>query len=89
MERQLEVQKFHYFDEGNLYAGEKVKEEAKGLLLRYYVAPDKEAALFHVYAWQEDVCFEKAQEIEGRDFPFSVEGLEQARDWLEERYTAL
>ena len=49
MERQLEVQKFHYFDEGNLYAGEKVKEEAKGLLLRYYVAPDKEAALFHVY----------------------------------------
>lgn len=89
MERQLEVQKFHYFDEGNLYAGEKVKEEAKGLLLRYYVAPDKEAALFHVYAWQEDVCFEKAQEKEGRDFPFSEEGLEQARDWLEERYAAL
>ena len=89
MERQLEVQKFHYFDEGNLYAGEKVKDEAKGLLLRYYVAPDKEAALFHVYAWQEDVCFEKAQEKEGRDFPFSEEGLEQARDWLEERYAAL
>ena len=42
MERQLELQKFHYFDEGNSYAGEKVKDADKGLRLRYRVEPNKE-----------------------------------------------
>ena len=45
MEHSLELQKIHYFDEGNTYAGQKTKDPDSGLLLRYLVEPDKEAAL--------------------------------------------
>ena len=54
MEHSLELQKFHYFDEGNTYAGQKTKDPDSGLLLRYLVEPDKEAALLRAYAWTED-----------------------------------
>ena len=33
MEHSLELQKFHYFDEGNAYAGQKTKDPDSGLLL--------------------------------------------------------
>lgn len=89
MERQLEIQKFHYFDEGNSYAGEKVKDADKGLRLRYRVEPNKEESVFLVYAWKEDLCFQRAHDIEQKTYPFSEEGLEQAVDWLEEKYAAL
>lgn len=89
MEHSLELQKFHYFDEGNTYAGQKTKDPDSGLLLRYLVEPDKEAALLRAYAWTEDLCFERAHDKLQKELPLSEEGLEQALAWLEEQYAAL
>ena len=76
MEHSLELQKIHYFDEGNTYAGQKTKDPDSGLLLRYLVEPDKEAALLRAH--------NKLQ----KEVPLSEEGLEQALAWLEEQYAA-
>ena len=89
MEHSLELQKFHYFDEGNTYAGQKTKDPDSGLLLRYLVEPDKEAALLRAYAWTEDLCFERAGEKQEAQFPLSEEGLLQAQAWLKEQYDAV
>lgn len=89
MEHSLELQKFHYFDEGNTYAGQKTKDPDSGLLLRYLVEPDKEAALLRAYAWTGDLCFERAHDKLQKEVPLSEEGLEQALAWLEEQYAAL
>ena len=51
--------------------------------------PNKEESVFLVYAWEEDLCFQRAHDIEQKTYPFSEEGLEQAVDWLEEKYAAL
>lgn len=89
MDNQLELQKFHYFEEGNSYAGEKTKDPLRDLRLRYLVAPDKDAALLRAYAWREDVCFQRAQEKDSQEYPLTEEGLDQARAWLEGLYAAL
>lgn len=89
MERQLELQKFHYFDEGNTYVGQKTKDPGQGTLLRYLIKPDKENALLLAYSWTEDLCFERAHEKQERQYPLSEEGLEQAVEWLESQYSAL
>lgn len=89
MERQLELQKFHYFDEGNTYAGQKTKDSEKGVLLRYLVTPDKEAALLHAYCWTEDLCFDRAHEKQQMDYPLTEDGLSKAVEWLEGQYQAL
>ncbi len=89
MERQLELQKFHYFDEGNTYAGQKTKDFEKGILLRYLVTPDKEASLIKAYAWKEDLCFDKAHDKLEVEYPLSEDGLSRAVEWLEAQYQAL
>ena len=89
MERQLELQKFHYFHEGNTYTGQRTKNWETGLLLRYRVEPDQEASLLRAYAWTQDLCFERAQEKQEFQAPLTEEGLEQAADWLEGLYQAL
>ena len=83
MERQLELQKFHYFDEGNTYVGQKTKDPGQGTLLRYLIKPDKENALLLAYSWTE------AHEKQEHQYPLSEEGLEQAVEWLESQYAAL
>lgn len=89
MERELEMQKFHYFDEGNFYAGQRTKDAAAGVLLRYRVAPFKDESLLRAYCWTEDRSFERAQNVEQREYPLSEEGLEQAVEWLESQYQNL
>ena len=89
MERQLELQKFHYFEEGNTYAGQKTKDWEKKLLLRYLVEPDKKAELLRAYAWTEDVCFDRAHDKKQMEYPFTEDGLSQAVEWLESQYQAL
>lgn len=89
MERQLALQKFHYFEEGNIYAGQKTKDFQKGLLLRYLVEPDKNEGMLRAYAWTEDVCFDRAREKQQKEYPFTEEGLDQAVEWLEEQYRSL
>ena len=54
MEHSLELQKFHYFDEGNTYAGQKTKDPDSGLLLRYLVVPLSEEGLEQALAWLEE-----------------------------------
>ena len=60
MEHSLELQKFHYFDEGNTYAGQKTKDPDSGLLLRYLVEPVQkevplsEEGLEQALAWLEE-----------------------------------
>ena len=71
MEHSIELQKFHYFDEGNIYAGQKTKDPDSGLLLRYLVEPDKEAALLRAYAWTEDKCYERAHDKLQKEVPHS------------------
>jgi hypothetical protein len=89
MERQLELQKFHYFDEGNTYAGQKTKDPDRGALLRYLVTPDKDAALIRAYCWTEDLCFDRAQNKQEKEYPLTEEGLDKAVEWLEGEYQAL
>lgn len=85
----LELQKYHYFEEGNSYAGQKTKDWERKLLLRYFVEPQKEESLLQVYAWTQDVCFDVAQEKQQREYPLSEEGLVQAVEWLENQYEQL
>ena len=89
MERELEIQKFHYFEEGNFYAGQKTKDPETGRMLRYRVEPFLKETLLRAYAWTEDLCFERAKNVEQREYPLTEEGLEQAVEWLESRYQEL
>lgn len=32
------------------------------------------------------LCYEKADDVEDRDFPWTEEGVEELKQWLEDRY---
>ena len=88
MAHQLEIQKYHYFEEGNTYTGQKTKEDGNKLL-RYLVEPFQEDGLLKAYSWTQDVCFDRAQEKEEKEFPLTEEGLAEAVQWLEARFDQL
>ena len=85
MERQLEAQKFHYFDEGNLYAGEKAKEEARACCPLIMWRRTKRPLCFTSMPGRRMSALRRPRKKRAAiSPPFSEEGLEQAWDWLEE-----
>ena len=89
MDGPIETAKLAYFVEGNTYTGSKTKDHEAGLLLRYRIEPDRENGVIKVACWDQDLCFEKAEEPWQQDFPMDAEGLEAARSWLLEHYAQI
>jgi len=44
--------------------------------------PDSKVNAIHAEYWHGLFCYEKSQIEESADFPLTVEGLEQMRQWL-------
>ena len=53
------------------------------------MTPDKDAALIRAYCWTEDLCFDRAQNKQEKEYPLTEEGLDKAVEWLEGEYQAL
>ena len=81
-----DIAKLNHFTEGNLYTGSKTKDWEKGTVIRYKVWPDRENEKLIASCWAQDVCYEKAQDKEEREFPLTAEGVDAVRNWLMERY---
>lgn len=86
---ELSLQKLSYFTEGNTFTGSRTKDRENGVILRYLVKPDKENGRLLAYAWNRDVCFEKAPDRQEAAFSLDEEGLEETRSWLEGLYGSL
>ena len=84
-----DIAKLNHFTEGNLYTGSKTKDWEKGTVIRYKVWPDRENEKLIASCWAQDVCYEKAQDKEEREFPLTAEGVDAVRTWLMERYLQL
>ena len=60
--------------------------------MRYLLAADngRDSTTFTAYVYPEPWCFEETpdDEKEGASFPLSDEGMDQAMDWLHERFDA-
>lgn len=58
--------------------------------MRYLLTGDdgKDSSNFTVYVYPEPWCFEQTpqEQLETASFPLSEEGLDQAVDWLKEKY---
>lgn len=50
-----------------------------------FVHDDNEIIHAAVYT---KLCYEKADDVEDRDFPWTEEGVEELKQWLEDRYQA-
>lgn len=86
---EIDLQKLVFFTQGNTFTGSRTKDAARGVLLRYRAAPDKDAGEIVAHCWKQDVCFELAKDpIEAR-FPMTEEGLSQAQQWFAEQYESL
>lgn len=85
----MDLQKLSFFTEGNTFTGSRTKDWDSGTMLRYLVRPDFENGKLLAYSWTEDVCFERAQEKQGKEFPLNDEGLEEIQAWLQEQYAGL
>ncbi len=54
-------------------------------VFRYRLAQDGEANTVHAAAYS-DLCYDKASDVEKRDFAWDDAGVAELRDWLQERY---
>jgi len=54
---------------------------------RYRLSQDEKEKLVRAAVYSK-VCYEKADDVETRDFPWDEEGVAALREWLEERYEA-
>lgn len=81
MERQFEFLTVQFFTKASVYPG------SLGTF-RYRVCPDglagKPDSTIQVWVY-ENVSFELAQDVETKTFPWTEEGVEQIKDWLNEK----
>lgn len=75
----FETQNLTYFTEGNTFTGSYSQD---GRILRYLVRPDRENGQLLVWAWTEDLCFERAGDKIQKEFLLTEEGLGQFSVWL-------
>lgn len=52
---------------------------------RWRHCPDKENGVIHAATYTV-MCYECADDVEEKDFPFSPEGLEEANAWIESKF---
>lgn len=69
-----------FFMNDNVYTGSKDG-------LRFRVAPEGET--LRLWMWTADICFEKAEPGEAREFPLTQEGLDALLACLEQRHAAM
>lgn len=50
---------------------------------------EPEEDTLHVYTWTQDLCFDLADHGEAQDFPLSEEGLEQIRQFIDDKSRSL
>lgn len=86
---QLDMQKLAYFTEGNIFTGSRTKDWKKKIVLRYLVKPDLKEEKLLAYCWNEDLCFERAQNKDEAEFQLSEAGIEGIQSWLQEKHGAL
>lgn len=85
----MDMQKLAYFTEGNTFTGSATKDPGKGALLRYRVEPDVGEEELKAWAWDKDLCFERAGQVEEKSFPLNAQGLDALLAWLQGLYDAL
>lgn len=85
----LDLQQLNFFTEGNTFTGGRTKDPEIGTLLRYLVKPDREKGELTAYAWNADLCFERAENKTEKSFPMTEEGLQEIQNWLQEQYRAI
>ncbi len=76
MQSRIDMRPMAFFENKNVLI-------ASGGRCRYRVA--LESGRFDVRVWEENICFEKAKDIETVSFPGDLDGLEQMTRWLEHR----
>jgi len=74
MSAMLEISRVGYYRSGNPFTGSHGS-------LRYRIEPEEDT--LHVYTWTQDLCFDLA------DFPLSEEGLEQIRQFIDDKSRSL
>ncbi len=56
-------------------------------VFRYRLAQDGEAKTVHA-ATYSNLCYDKAEDVEKRDFAWDDDGVAELRAWLQENYEA-
>ncbi len=54
---------------------------------RYRLEQDEKEQIIHAAAYSK-ICYEKADDIQKQDFPWSEEGVEELKQWLQSCYEA-
>lgn len=54
---------------------------------RFRIEQDEKEKLIHAAAYSK-VCYEKADDVEKRDFPWDESGVAELREWLQAGYEA-
>lgn len=101
-EEKIQLYALHFFEEGNAFFGEKLKDAPANLRLRYRIVPLKQEtekkdgetvvtrqACLDAACWRQDLSYEKAQDKLERQFPLTEEGRAQLLDWLQQQYDQL
>lgn len=78
LERILQALSPKWFDRATVYTG------SEGAF-RYRFRREKDTVFAAVY---RNVCYEKATDVEEREFPRTEEGVAELRQWVQERYEA-
>lgn len=82
MEKKFDIPGFTYFKEKNIYSGSVTTEKS---IFNYKIYPGEE---FSVITWQGKFCLDKTPEediLEKKNFEFTSDGLDQIRQWLDEK----
>ena len=89
MEHSLELQKFHYFDEGNTYAGKRPRTPTAACCCATWWSRTRKPPCCAPTPGPRTCASSGAHDKLQKEVPLSEEGLEQALAWLEEQYAAL
>ena len=81
MERKFDFLNMQFFTRASVYPGSigtfRYRFQRNGWL-------NKEDSTIQVWVY-ENVCFEQAQDVETETFPWTEEGVETLKNWLEEK----
>ncbi len=74
---EIEIPPLSYFESGNPFTG------SHGQVFRFHTAKDGDE--LSAFVWNEDICFELAENKEEKRFAMGEEGRVQMKAWLEEK----
>lgn len=74
----IELPPLSYFETHNVFTG------SQNQIFRFHVDTNETEILADV--WNEDICFELAQNTEQKNFPLTEEGRVATKAWIEEQF---